>query len=105
MSSSLWREWLEAGSNWRQDDVTSPGPADHAVHPLDDLYLPIFLDPLPRGCPGWGFLETNRPSLTPADGKRRLYIRGPALTVLWVRFPVGARSSHTKDFKNGSGPY
>ena len=24
--------------------------------------------------------------------------------VLWVQFPVGARSSHTKDFKNGSGP-
>ena len=22
----------------------------------------------------------------------------------WVRFPVGAGSSHTKDFKNGSGP-
>ena len=24
--------------------------------------------------------------------------------VLWVRFPVGAGSSHTKDFRNGSGP-
>ena len=24
--------------------------------------------------------------------------------VLWVRFPVGAGSSHTKDVKNGSGP-
>ena len=24
--------------------------------------------------------------------------------VLWVRFPVGAGSSHVKDFKNGSGP-
>ena len=24
--------------------------------------------------------------------------------VLWVRFPVGAGSSHTKDIKNGSGP-
>ena len=25
--------------------------------------------------------------------------------VLWVRFPVAAGSSHTKDVKNGSGPY
>ena len=24
--------------------------------------------------------------------------------VLWIRFPVGAGSSHTKDYKNGSGP-
>ena len=24
--------------------------------------------------------------------------------VLWVQFPVGAGSSHTKDVKNGSGP-
>ena len=23
---------------------------------------------------------------------------------LWVQFPIGAGSSHTKDFKNGSGP-
>ena len=25
--------------------------------------------------------------------------------VLWVGFPVGAGSSHTKDFKNESGPF
>ena len=33
-------------------------------------------------------------------------IGGPSTdqVVLWVRFAVGAGSSHTKDFKNGSGP-
>ena len=47
---------------------------------------------------------------------RLLYLRqlttigGPSFTTyhdrgdLWVRFPVGAGSSHTKNFKNGSGP-
>ena len=24
--------------------------------------------------------------------------------ILWVQFPVGARSNHTKDIKNESGP-
>ena len=47
---------------------------------------------------------TNRPSVAPADRK----IGGGGLStdqvVLWVQFPVGAGSSHTKDFKNGSGP-
>ena len=44
---------------------------------------------------------TNRPSVAPADRKRR-----PSTNqeVLWVLFPVGAGSSHTKDFKNGSDP-
>ena len=46
----------------------------------------------------------NRPSVAPADRKRRRY--GGFSTdqvVLWVQFPVGAGSRHTKDVKNGSG--
>ena len=48
----------------------------------------------------------NRPSVAPADRKRRRQ-GGPSTDqeVLWVRFPIGAGSSHTKDFKNGSGPF
>ena len=50
---------------------------------------------------------TNRPSVAPADQKRRRWggpIASTDQVVLWVQFPVGARSSHIKDFKNGSGP-
>ena len=48
---------------------------------------------------------TNRSSVAPADRKRQRY-GGPSTNqqVLWVRFPVGAGSSHTKDCRNGSGP-
>ena len=48
---------------------------------------------------------TNRSSLAPADRKRRRY-GGPNTDqeVLWIQFLVGAGSSHTKDFENGSGP-
>ena len=48
---------------------------------------------------------TNRPSVAPADRKRRQY-GGPSTVqvVLWVQFPIASGSSHTKDFKNGSGP-
>ena len=44
---------------------------------------------------------TNRSSVAPADRKRRHY-GGPSTDqeVLWVRFPVAAGSSHTKDVKN-----
>ena len=44
---------------------------------------------------------TNRSSVAPADRKSRL---STDQVVLWVQFLVGAGSSHTKDFKNGSGP-
>ena len=48
---------------------------------------------------------TKRPSVAPADRNRRRQ-GGPSTdqVVLWVQFPVDARFSHTKDFKNGSGP-
>ena len=44
----------------------------------------------------------NRPSVAPADCKRRRY-GGPSTdqVVLLDQFPVGDGSSHTKDFKNG----
>ena len=48
---------------------------------------------------------TNRSLVAPADCKRRR--KGGSSTnqeVLLVRFPVGAGSSHTKYFKNGSDP-
>ena len=48
---------------------------------------------------------TNRSSVAPADRKRQQ--QGASSTDqedLWVSFPVGAGPSHTKDFKNGSGP-
>ena len=43
---------------------------------------------------------TNRSSVAPADLKGD--DRGDQED-LWVRFPVAAGSSHTKDIKNGSG--
>ena len=48
---------------------------------------------------------TNRPAVAPANRKRQRW-GGPSTDqeVLWVRFPVGAGSSHIKDVKNGSGP-
>ena len=48
---------------------------------------------------------TNGSPVTPADRKRRQK-GGPSTDQedLWVLFPVGAGPSHTKDFKNGSGP-
>ena len=48
---------------------------------------------------------TNRSSVAPADRKRQR-TAGPSTDQedLWVRFPVGAWPSHTKDIKNGSGP-
>ena len=41
---------------------------------------------------------TNRPSVTPAEGKMQQK-GGPNTdqVVLWARFPVGAGSSHTED--------
>ena len=49
---------------------------------------------------------TNSPSVALAYRKRRRE-GGPSTDqeVLWVRFPVAAGSSHTKDVKNGRGPY
>ena len=64
---------------------------------------------------------TNKPLVAPADCKRhdsryqaltqwfygfnsRLVLPSTDPVVLWVHFPVGAGSSHTKDFKNGNGP-
>ena len=48
---------------------------------------------------------TNRFSVAPADRKRRQW-GAPSTDQedLWVRFPVAAGSSPTKDVKNGSGP-
>ena len=51
----------------------------------------------PNGAPWWR-IDAQWPLLI---------VKGDsALTkcFLWVRFPVGAGSSHTKDFNNGSGP-
>ena len=46
---------------------------------------------------------TNRPSVAPADSKRQQKGGGDqALTMLWVRFLVGAGSRHTEDIKNSS---
>ena len=48
-------------------------------------------------------LVMNRPSLAHADCKRRQQgVPSTDQVVLWVQFPVGEGSSHTKDFKNGS---
>ena len=47
---------------------------------------------------------TNRPSVAPADRKRRqLGGLSTDQVVLWVQFPVSVGSSHTQDLKNGSG--
>ena len=50
-------------------------------------------------------LISNTASVARAERKRRQQ-GGPTTyqEVLWVRFPVGAGSSHTKDVKNRSGP-
>ena len=70
------------------------------------LWVFLFLFP-PRADPGfrapdWSHLVTNRSSVAPADRKRRRK-GGPSTDQedLWVRFLVGAGSSHTKDVKNG----
>ena len=46
---------------------------------------------------------TNRSLVAPADRKRRR--SGTDQEVLWVRFPVAAGFCHSKEVKNGSGPY
>ena len=47
---------------------------------------------------------TNMPSVAHANRKMQ-QLGGPSTDQvdLWVRFPVGAGPSHTKDVKNGSG--
>ena len=60
------------------------------------------LEVTPMGIRGWGSLlsplVTNRSSVAPDDRKRRRE-GGPSTDEedLWVRFPVAAGSSHTKD--------
>ena len=48
---------------------------------------------------------TSRSSVALADRKRQLKgVPSTDQVVSWVQFPVGAGSSHTKDFKNRTGP-
>ena len=49
-------------------------------------------------------LQTKQPRILRSQSA--MLGTGPSTdqVVLWVQLPVGARSSHTKDFKNGSGP-